>query len=67
VQGCFASLKLLDAFSEHRACLAFTTATAVSATCALLQLSERMHAIGRFATNIVIGDGIAEADIHAFM
>lgn len=40
---------------------------AVGAARASLQITKRARPIGRFAANIVVGDSIAEADIHARM
>src|SRR6185312_8517995 len=31
---------------------------------ARLQFGKRLHAIGRFAADVVVGDGIAHADVH---
>src|SRR5574337_618363 len=37
---------------------------AVAAAGTSLQFGKRLHAIGRFAADVMVGDGIAQADVH---
>src|SRR6185312_10527682 len=56
---------LLDRLRKAGTRLGFAAAAAVRAAGAPLQLRERAHAIGDFAADVVVGDGVAQADVHA--
>lgn len=50
---------LLDGTVQRGACILFTAAAAIGAARAGLQLGETLHAIGRGAADVMVGDGIA--------
>src|SRR6185312_11008262 len=56
---------LLDRLRKAGTRLGFAAAAAVRAAGARLQLRERAHAVGDFAADVVVGDGVAKADVHA--
>lgn len=58
---------LLSGLVERGEGLLLTAAAAIATAGTRLQLGKIRHAIGRFAADIVIGDAMAHADVHARM
>ena len=56
---------LVNRLGKRCARFGFTAATAVRAARAFLQLSERLHAACHLAVDVMVGNRIAAADIHA--
>jgi hypothetical protein len=54
---------LRDGSVEGGARFRLTAAATVGTTLTCLQLGKRMHPVGRFAADVMIGNGVAQADI----
>lgn len=49
---------------ERTAGFLLTASATIGTTRARLQFGKRVHPIGRYAADVMVGDGIAQADIH---
>jgi hypothetical protein len=57
-------LHLGDSLVQRGASLGFTAPAAIGAAGTGLQFGERSHAVGGSATDIVVGDGVTQTDVH---
>ena len=55
---------LLDRLGQGGAGFLFAAAAAIGTAGARLQLGKAAHAIGGGATDVVIGNGVAQANVH---
>lgn len=56
---------LCDGLIQRCAGFGFAATAAIGTGGACLQLSEAAHTVGRGAADVVIGDGVAKANVHA--
>ena len=56
--------RVFDRLDQRGAGFLLAAAAAVGTASAGLQFGKRMHAIGRLAADVMVGHGVAQADIH---
>ena len=53
-----------DRIVEGGACFGFAATAAIRTTRACLQVGKTLHTVGGCAADVVVGNGVAQADVH---